>query len=93
MLQKFAHRSCQREWERNSSVCSHCHSELPDERDDEPRPVEPFEPLPPEPRNDQLSPRQRAVNSLHAAVQDMEGLFFSLHVVSFKVDSTTKCVQ
>ena len=41
---KFASRNCQREWERNFSVCPHCRRELPYERHDKLPPVEPTEP-------------------------------------------------
>jgi len=37
---KFAHRSCQREWERNSPLCPHCRRKLGDILP----PVEPTEP-------------------------------------------------
>ena len=75
--QKFAHRSCQRKWERNSSECPHCRRELPNERDDELPPVEPTEP-----RNREASPRQRAINALRALLQDREGLQQRIDAVS-----------
>lgn len=70
---KFAHRSCQREWERNSPLCPHCRRKLGDE-------------LPPveltEPRNREVSPRQRAINALQEAIQDREGLEQRINAVS-----------
>ena len=71
---KFAHRSCQREWERNSQLCPRCRGELPDEGNEE---------LLREaiaPRN--IPPRQRAINALQAAIQDREGLEERMNAVS-----------
>ena len=74
---KFAHRSCQREWERNSSQCPHCRRELPNEGNDG-LPVEAIEP-----RNGHISPRQRAMNALQSAIRDREGLKQRMNAVSF----------
>ena len=74
---KFAHHSCQREWERISPLCPHCRRELPSEENDELL-VEAIEPC-----NGQISPRQRAINALQAAIQDREGLKQRMNEVSF----------
>ena len=71
---KFAHRSCQRVWERHSQLCPHCCGELPDEGNEE---------LLREaiaPRN--IPPRQQAINALQAAIQDREGLEERMNAVS-----------
>ena len=71
---KFAHRSCQREWERHSQLCPHCWGELPDEGNEE---------LLREaiaPRN--IPPRQQTINALQAAIQDREGLEERMNAVS-----------
>ena len=57
---KFAHRSFQPEWERNSPLCLHCRKELPKERDDKLPPVEPD--------NREVSLRQQAINVLQALI-------------------------
>ena len=73
---KFAHRSCQREWERNSPLCPHCRRELPNEGNDELL-VEAIEL-----RNGQIPPRQQAVNALRAAIEDRAGLEQRMNGVS-----------
>ena len=92
----FAHRSCQRKWERISPLCPHCRRELPNEENDQLL-VEAIEP-----RNGQISPRQQEINALQAAIQDREGVqrrmnevsftFIFKHAVSFKVNLITMCV-
>ena len=72
----FAHRSCQREWERISLLCPHCRRELPNEENDELL-VEAIEP-----RNGQISPWQQAINALQAAIQDREGFEQRMNEVS-----------
>lgn len=93
---KFAHRCCQREWEMNSQLCPHCRSELPNDETDE-LSMEAIEP-----RNEQIPPRQQAINALQAAIQDRAGLeqrmnavslTFLKHGVSFKVNLITTCAK
>ena len=70
---KFAHRSCQREWERNSPLCPHCRRKLGDEL----TPVELTEPC-----NREVSPWQWAINALQEAIQDREGVKQQINAVS-----------
>ena len=73
---KFAHRSYQREWERNSQLCPHCRGELPNDGIDE-LPMEAIEP-----RNGQIPLRQQAINALQAAIRDRAGLVQRMNAVS-----------
>ena len=73
---KFADRSCQREWERNSELCPHCRRKLPNEGNDE-APMEAIEL-----HNGQIPPWQQAINALQAVMEDRARLEQQINTVS-----------